>query len=243
MVAKCGLKKMWHWAHLPSRTCDPWWENETPWHRKWKSFFPEAWREYIHVDPVTNEKHIADVKTAAGRVIEFQNSPMPPDELASREKFYGDMIWVVNGERFQNNFHVLNALPDPDADFVQDIVFFPQRLDRPTFCFWRKSEQPDFAPGDMVRVHSLAEECGEETRRQIQENYKGHHMFDWVRPRSVWYESAKPVFFDLGFGNVLLRLMVYKTYVGRILWCIQYVSTKDLIESNGGVYEPHECAT
>jgi hypothetical protein len=37
--------------------------------------------------------------------------------------------------------------------------------------------------------------------------------------------------------------MVYKTYVGRILWCIQYVSTKDLIESNGGVYEPHECAT
>lgn len=77
MVAKCGRKAMWHWAHAPQRNCDPWWENETPWHRKWKSYFPEHWRERVHEDPGTSEKHIADVVTDASRVFEFQNSPMP----------------------------------------------------------------------------------------------------------------------------------------------------------------------
>ena len=103
MIPKCGPNKMWHWAHTPKRKCDPWWENETPWHREWKSYFPKEWRERIHEDPVANEKHIADVKTDTGRVLEFQNSPMPPDELHSRENFYGDMIWIVNGDKFKQN--------------------------------------------------------------------------------------------------------------------------------------------
>jgi hypothetical protein len=237
MIAKCGARTIRHWAHSPKRNCDPWWENETPWHRKWKSYFPEDWRERILPDPpLTNEKHIADVKTGTGRVIEFQNSPMPPDQRDARENFYGDMIWIVNGDRFKNNFHVLAALPDPDAAFAQDIVFFPQSLDAPTYCFWRKSEQPDYQPGDMVRMHSVEEEWEENTRREIQESYNGHHMFDWKWPHSVWLESTKPVFLDFGSDDYLLRLMVYRSYVGRVLRCIQYISKRDLIESNGGVY-------
>lgn len=53
----------------------------------------------MHFDPASHEKHVADVKTVHGKVIEFQHSPMKPEELKSREAFYADMVWVVDGTR------------------------------------------------------------------------------------------------------------------------------------------------
>ena len=99
MVAKCGRIKIWHWAHKSRSSCDPWWESEGEWHRRWKGLFPLKWQEVIHINPKTGEKHIADIKTSSGLVIEFQNSPMNVFERRSRENFYGKMIWVVNGDR------------------------------------------------------------------------------------------------------------------------------------------------
>jgi len=106
MIAKCGKNVVWHWSHKSRMDCDPWWENETEWHRAWKDKFPKEWQEVIHFDPLTGEKHIADVKTPHGLVIEFQNSPMSLAEMASREKFYGNMIWIVNGWRDAGNFNI-----------------------------------------------------------------------------------------------------------------------------------------
>jgi len=103
LIAKCGRVKVWHWAHKGSRSCDPWWESETKWHRAWKSCFPEEWQEVSDIDSVTGEKHIADVKTPFGLVIEFQHSPIKPEEQASREEFYKKMIWVVDGARAQTD--------------------------------------------------------------------------------------------------------------------------------------------
>ena len=99
MVSKCGRVKMWHWAHMPGSNCDPWWGPETEWHRGWKEQFPLDWREVVHIDERTGEKHIADVKTPNGLVVEFQHSPLDYDELVSREAFYQNMIWVVDGDR------------------------------------------------------------------------------------------------------------------------------------------------
>ena len=99
MVPKCGRVKVWHWAHKGKPPCDPWWESETDWHREWKDHFPKEWQEVSHIAPVTGEKHIADVKNPYGLVIEFQNSQIKPEERLSREKFYGEMIWIVNGLR------------------------------------------------------------------------------------------------------------------------------------------------
>jgi hypothetical protein len=75
MVAKCGPRVMHHWAHAGRRNCDPWWENETPWHREWKNLFPEDCREVSHTAP-DGEVHRADIKTPAGIVIEVQHSNM-----------------------------------------------------------------------------------------------------------------------------------------------------------------------
>ena len=99
MVARCGRYKIWHWAHKSKADCDPWWESEGEWHRAWKNKFPEDWQEVVHIDELTGEKHIADIKNPYGLVIEFQHSNIKPEEKESREQFYKDMIWVVNGNR------------------------------------------------------------------------------------------------------------------------------------------------
>lgn len=98
MVAKCGEVKIWHWAHLGTRLCDAWWENETEWHRAWKGRFPITWQEVVH-QTETGERHISDVKTDRGWVIEFQHSYLKPEERRSRDAFYPKLIWVADGTR------------------------------------------------------------------------------------------------------------------------------------------------
>ncbi len=103
MIAKCGEFKISHWAHKKIRQCDTWWETETEWHREWKGNFPIEWQEIIQFDRFTNEKHIADVRTDKGLVIEFQHSHINPVERRQREDFYKKMIWIVDGTRLQRD--------------------------------------------------------------------------------------------------------------------------------------------
>ena len=103
MIAKCGEFKINHWAHKKNLQCDTWWETETKWHREWKGNFPNDWQENILCDSLTNEKHIADVRTDKGLVIEFQHSHINPVERSQRENFYKNMIWIVDGTRLQRD--------------------------------------------------------------------------------------------------------------------------------------------
>ncbi len=47
--------------------------------------------------------HRADVRTPTGLVIEFQNSPITPEDILERERFYGRMLWVFNAAEFADN--------------------------------------------------------------------------------------------------------------------------------------------
>lgn len=98
LIAKCGEVKVHHWSHKSKRNCDPWWENESEWHRTWKNKFPLEWQEVIHRDN-HGEKHIADVKTETDWVVEFQHSYLNPEERRSRNEFYNKLVWVVDGAR------------------------------------------------------------------------------------------------------------------------------------------------
>lgn len=104
VVAKCGTRRIWHWAHRAERICDRWWEPETEWHRAWKNNFANEWQESIRFDQQTGEKHIADVYTEHGLVIEFQHSHLKPEERAARERFYQNMVWVVDGTRLKRDY-------------------------------------------------------------------------------------------------------------------------------------------
>ncbi|MDG1104054.1 MAG: competence protein CoiA family protein [Ascidiaceihabitans sp.] len=103
VLAVCGTKKVWHWRHKAKLNCDHWWENETQWHRDWKNHFPEEWQEVVHFAE-DGEKHIADVKTNKGMVIEFQHSAISAEEKLARENFYQNMIWVIDGRRLKRDF-------------------------------------------------------------------------------------------------------------------------------------------
>jgi hypothetical protein len=51
----------------------------------------------VHKAP-DGERHIADVKTDRGWVIEFQHSHIKPEERQSRDDFYKPLVWVVDGK-------------------------------------------------------------------------------------------------------------------------------------------------
>lgn len=104
LVAKCGEIKINHWAHIGNRNCDSWWENETEWHRSWKNNYPADWQEVFLPDEQMGEKHMADVRTTHKLVIEFQHSHINTTERTTREKFYQNMVWVVDGTRLRRDY-------------------------------------------------------------------------------------------------------------------------------------------
>ncbi|WP_438424848.1 competence protein CoiA [Aquimarina macrocephali] len=102
VFSKCGDINVWHWAHSKKENCDSWYEPETNWHFHWKMSFGKENTEKI----ITKEgkKHIADIKTKKGIVIELQNSPIKKYTIKERENFYGEqMLWLINGEKLKNN--------------------------------------------------------------------------------------------------------------------------------------------
>jgi hypothetical protein len=100
VIPKCGEVRARHWAHASQFECDSWHEPEGAWHLNWKAHFPEAWQEIVH-HASNGERHIADVKTARGCVIEFQRSPLAPEERRARDAFYPQLLWVVDATRRQ----------------------------------------------------------------------------------------------------------------------------------------------
>ncbi len=104
VIAKCGSVRVHHWAHQRTRMCDNWWEAEKEWHRSWKNNYPRLWQECFLPDVLTGEKHIADVRTDHGLVIEFQHSHLKPQERIARENFYQNMIWVVDCTRLTHDY-------------------------------------------------------------------------------------------------------------------------------------------
>jgi hypothetical protein len=114
MISKCGEFKSWHWAHKQIDSCDSWYKPETEWHRNWKQIF--GIRNCEIILNKDNQKHIVDIKTLHGRVIELQNSPIDLETLHSRELFYGnDMIWIINGLHFAHNF-IIKPFHDAEYD-------------------------------------------------------------------------------------------------------------------------------
>lgn len=241
-VAKCGPRVMHHWAHVARKSCDPWWENETEWHREWKGRFPEDCREVSHTAP-DGEIHRADIKTTTGIVIEVQHSRMTDQERESREAFYRNLVWIVDGRGFRKSFHLGCMLPDPSLGGFEDIVWFQpgrsayQYLSEPITGsvppFWRISEAAKQFPGltkaniataipswGLVEVHRA-----DEVRDQAVANYRGHHQFSWTRPRQTWLDARCPVYIDFG-EDILYRLHEYDE-TRRL--CVQLVAKEKLI--------------
>lgn len=184
LIAKCGDERIKHWAHKSKIPCDPWWENETEWHKKWKNLFPRDWQEKIHTNSSTGEKHIADVKTDKELVIEFQYSAIKSDEIKSREAFYKNMVWVVDGTRLKKDYPRFCAGMNGKKPFFKGFFLSPF----PGECFptsWLASSAPvyfDFQ-GDSPDVQHPALWC-------LFPAVEGHAVIAGV-PREQFIEFSK----------------------------------------------------
>ncbi|WP_234181164.1 competence protein CoiA [Sphingopyxis sp. NFH-91] len=222
IIAKCGPRIRHHWAHFGRRQCDPWWENETLWHREWKALFPEECREIHHVDG-GGEIHRADIKTPGGIYIEVQHSAMTDAERLSREAFYKNLVWIVDGRSFVANFDIYHMLPDPGSVLASDLVW--QKAKRQ----WRGAADGIFLSVSQNQAHypgatKTTLRGGElgflfRIKDEVLAEYRGHHQYDWVRPRTTWLEACCPVYIDFGL-NYLVRL---ETYDETGLPCVRLV--------------------
>jgi competence protein CoiA len=235
-LAKCGPRVIHHWSHAGRKNCDPWWESETEWHRQWKSLFPPVHREVSYTAP-DGEIHRADVVTQSGIVIEFQHSQMTDAERLSREDFYKNLVWVLDGREFRRNFDIYHPLPHPASELAQDIVWL--KATRPMQgaargIFLRLSEgileDPNTTKATLRGgyMHFMYE-----IQTKMHEAYAGHHQYDWVRPRRTWLDATCPVYVDLGF-DALARL---ETYDESGLLCIRLIPKRifvhDVMTENG----------
>lgn len=215
--AKCGPIVRWHWAHAGRRHCDPWMENEGPWHKAWKEMFPFEWRENVRFDTATGEKHVADIQRADGLVIELQNSPMPLDEMRSREQFYGErMIWVVNGESFRNHISIGVALPAPEHFQFEEYQLAMPILGAHAASWLGYFRRADLdartSPRDLVPLFH-----GKEFEA-LEGSHRGHHAWSWKRPREVWLHARRTVFFDFGGRGCLWAMVNYKGHTEKAIY-------------------------
>ena len=109
---------------------------ETDWHLMWKDAFPSDCQELVQIDENTGEKHVADVKTPSGVVVEVQHSRISEDELRSREDFYSDMIWIVDARD-------VVWMTSRDLVSVEPIAYGSMLLNRTTLLKrWSSAKRP-----------------------------------------------------------------------------------------------------
>ena len=173
LIAKCGEVKIAHWSHKSKKNCDSWHEAETDWHRMWKNYFPENWQEIIKYDQETGEKHIADVCTENGFALEFQHSPIKPEERLSREQFYKNMNWVVDGTRLKNDYKKFENGIIKNARIISQIRYIEQQ----------------------IGIQKGYNSCGREIFPEQIGNFLEISFVDKLLPKN-WLNSNVPVVFD-----------------------------------------------
>ena len=180
MIAKCGRVKTWHWAHKKIDTCDSWHEPETEWHRNWKLVFGKEHCEITFIKD--GKKHIADIKTINGWVIELQNSKISIDTMEAREGFYGqEMIWVINGIKFKDNFR----------------TFIPQTFNDQ--CYDDYSPEFEY----YAKLHGFTPKY-----RPVTETNNDLY-FQWKYAHAVWRKSNRKIYID--FGKEMLFCITNRT--------------------------------
>jgi len=96
VISRCGTQVVHHWSHKAGADCDTWSEPIGEWHLGWQALVD---LEFVEV---VIGVHRADIVGNGSTVVELQHSNIPSEEIAEREAFYRNMVWVFDAtERFE----------------------------------------------------------------------------------------------------------------------------------------------
>lgn len=104
--------------------------------------YPRKWQEVV-IGP-----HRADVRTKK-MVVEFQASPISPEEIRKRESFYGEMVWLIRGDDFRKRFKTWREGTQTGFNFIWK---HPRRCWEYAFA----GKVIDFGLGQLFWVRYLA---------------------------------------------------------------------------------------
>lgn len=211
VIAKCGDIYMWHWQHATGQLCDPWKEHETAWHREWKSKFPPAWQEVIIRKG--DEKHVADVRTSAGLVIEFQNSSIAPSTIRIREDFYENMIWVVNASHFESNLTFKSIVSRKLRELEEDPTPYTDRIEKETKALMKEIDDL------VIKANTTIESVKRSITNQEQKKQKITGCIqDAVKLSSEIIDCWKSnkVYYNFSMNAVIDPLKVHKSDIERL---------------------------
>jgi len=171
-----------HWEHKYDTACDPWNEKETIWHRKWKLSFPNDWQEVMIVKD--REKHIADIQTPAGIVINFCTQPYAKDEIVYRDKYWEKAIWIID---FSNESYSLEPL--------QAIKIYELEIE--------SEKKISKLKGDDK--HEALEKL-ERKKKRIKKSYEGNYILKCADVWYPWFNIRNAVFFDIGNDEMFMKI-------------------------------------
>lgn len=188
---------------------------ESEWHSAWKAAFPVDYREKTFLNRNEAYYHRADVHTPCGTTIEFQNSPIALAELQSREAFYPNLVWVINGKKFKG-FKILKHLPAVDHPKLAEFEFSHTA----NLTMVRKSEIGQGLAKPQILTFHHPELCDIPLTSNL-------YSFTWRHPHKVWYEANCPLIFDFG-GYFLYQLKQRQQLSGAYAY-LQMIPKKDFI--------------
>lgn len=86
VIQKKGDIMIWHFAHKSLADCVDYYDHKGEWHRAMQELFPEKNREVY--EKTFMYRHIFDILTDKGRIIEFQHSPISINDFQQRTHDY-----------------------------------------------------------------------------------------------------------------------------------------------------------
>ena len=186
---------------------------ESAWHRNWKMAFPATFREKTFFSEAQNCQHRADIYTPCGTTIEFQHSPISLIELRSREDFYPNLIWVVDGSKFKG-FKILKHLPDVDDPKLDGYEFSHTQ----NLSLYKKT--------DLINAKRKLLTLSHPELHGVK--LSSHYFsFVWKHPHRVWYEAKFPMIFDFG-GYFVYQLKQRQQLSGAYAY-LHMIPRKDFI--------------
>jgi hypothetical protein len=90
--------------------------------------------------------HRADLVTSRGTVVELQHSPISPTVIEAREKFYNNMLWIVDASQF------VDHLKFTERD---NYYTFRWKWARLCWSFARKSVYLDIGNGCLFEIKKM----------------------------------------------------------------------------------------